>query len=80
MSVAALGGYAFAAGLVAAIAAALPRFGMAPTESATLGGMLGVLVCLVVIIWIVASTRPIRTVLVVFAASAIMIGAAPMMA
>jgi hypothetical protein len=76
---AALGGYAFAAGLVAVVAAALPRLGMAGTESATLGGLMGVPACLAIIIWVVASTRPVRTVIIVFAASAIMIGTAPMM-
>lgn len=78
--VAVFGGYAFAAGLVAVIAAALPRLGMARTESATLGGMLGMLIYLAIVIWAVASTRPIRTTVIVFAASAIMIGIAPMMA
>lgn len=77
--VAVLGGYAFAAGLVAVIAAALPHTGVASTESATLGGMLGLLACLAVIIWVVASTRPIRTTLIVFAAAAIMIAAAPLL-
>lgn len=78
--VAALGGYAFAAGVVAMIAAALPRAGMARTESATLGGMLGMLVYLAIVIWVVASTRPMRTSLFVLAAAAIMIGAAPLIA
>jgi hypothetical protein len=76
---AALGGYAFAAGLVAVVATALPRLGMAGTESATLGGLVGVPACLAIIIWVVASTRPIRTVIIVLAASAILIGTAPMM-
>jgi hypothetical protein len=76
---AALGGYAFAAGLVAVVAAASPRLGMAATESATLGGLLGVPACLAILIWVVASTRPVRTVIIVLAASAIMIGTAPMM-
>lgn len=62
------------------IAAALPHAGMARTESATLGGLLGMLIYLAVIIWVVASTRPIRTAIIVIIASAIMIGTAPMMA
>lgn len=78
--VAALGGYAFAAGFVAIVATALPHAGMASSESATLGGMLGVLVYLAVILWVAASARPIRTASIVFALSAIMIGTAPMMA
>lgn len=61
------------------IAASLPRLGMASTESSTLGGMLGVLACLGIFIWVVASARPIRTVIIVLAASAGMIGVAPMM-
>jgi len=44
------GGYAFAAGLVAVLAAALPHLGMARSESATLGGLLGMLIYLAVII------------------------------
>lgn len=78
--VAAVGGYAFAAGFVAVVAAALPLAGMARTESATLGGMLGVLAFLAIIIWVAASARPIRTTLIVFGAAAIMIVAAPMLA
>ncbi len=78
--VAALGGYAFAAGLVALVATASPHMGMAPTESATLGGMLGIGVFLAILIWLVASTRPVRATLVVLAASALMIGTAPLLA
>lgn len=78
--VALTGGYALAAGLVAVIGAALPHLGMAATESATLGGMLGPLICVAVIIWVVASTRPLRTTLIVLAASAVLIGTAPLMA
>lgn len=70
---AALAGYAFAAGLAALIAAALPRLSMARTESATLGGMLAVLACLAVILWVVATTRLVRTLIIVVAASAILI-------
>jgi hypothetical protein len=40
---------------------------------------MGVPACLAIIIWIVASTRPVRAVIIVLAASAIMIVTAPMM-
>lgn len=77
--VAIFGGYAFAAGFVAIIAVALPNFGMVRTESATLGGMLGMLVYLVIIIWAVASTKPIRAAIIIFSTAMIMIGTAPIM-
>lgn len=76
---AASGGYAFAAGLVAVIGAALPLAGMARAEAATLGGMLGLLACAAVLIWMAASPRPVRTAVIVFASAAIMIGGAPLM-
>lgn len=76
---AALGGYAFAAGMVAVTAAALPRLGWAATESATLGGLLGAPACLAILFWVVASTRPVRTAVIVFATSAVLLGTAPLL-
>jgi len=77
---AALGGYAFAAGLVAMTAAALPCLGWAATESATLGGLLGVPAGLAILLWVVATMRPVRTAVIVFAVSAALLGAAPLLA
>lgn len=76
---AALGGYAFASGLVAMTAAALPRLGWAATESATLGGLLGVPAGLAILLWVVASTRPARTAVIVFAVSAVLLGTASLL-
>jgi len=77
LAVGTIGGYAFAAGFVALIAAGLPAFGMARSESATLGGILGVLAFLGVLIWAVASARPVRATVLIFVAAASMIAAAP---
>ena len=77
--VAGFGGYAFAAGVVAVISAGLPNLGMAPTESATLGGLLGILVYLVIILWAASSPRPVRMAVVVATLSSIMLLSAPMM-
>ncbi len=74
-----VGGYVFAAGFVALVAAGLPHLGMANTESTTLGGMLGMLVYLTIMIWAVASTRPLRAAVIVFVAAALMILLAPML-
>ncbi len=76
----ALGGYAFSAGVVAVIAAGLPHFGLVKSESAILGGMLGMLVYLSIIIWMVASTKPIRASIVILFAAVLMLVGAPLMA
>lgn len=77
--VGAIGGYVFAAGVVAVVGVVLPALGMAASESATLGGMLGFLVYPAIIIWAAASSRPVRMALVVFLGAAMMITVAPMM-
>lgn len=74
------GGYGFAAGLVALVGTGLPRIGIASTESATLGGMVGPLACLAVMIWLVASGRPLRATVFVIVSAALMIGAAAALA
>lgn len=71
--VAALGGYAFAAGLVAIIAIVLPSFGMPASESAMLGGLLGILIYLSIIIWVVSSSKPVCTAIIIFLSAASML-------
>ena len=72
-----LGGYGFAAGSVALLAASLPHLGMARSESAMLGGLLGLLIYLGIIIWLVATPHLLRTSIMVAGAAWLMIVLAP---
>lgn len=74
-----VGGYAFAAGVVAIIGAAAVAGGMARSESATLGAMLGLLVYPAIIIWAAASSRPLRTAGWVGAGAVTMLLGAPLL-
>jgi hypothetical protein len=65
-----LGGYAFSAGLVAALAALCVWCGLAAAEAAVLSGMLGFLIYLGVLLWAFATPRPRRAALLVLAGAA----------
>lgn len=78
--VAVVGGYAFAAGMVALIGAGLPHWGMHRSEAIALGAMLGLPAYLAIIIWATSSLRPWRSAFVIAAFAAAMILLAPMLA
>ncbi len=75
-----VGGYAFAAGLIALIGVSLPHMGMVASEAATLGAMLGFLAYLAVIIWAVGTSHPIRTAAIITVSAAAMIFSALLLA
>ena len=79
MLVAGLGGYAFTSGFVAMVAVGLTHFGVVPSESATLGGMLSILVYLPIIIWIIATPKLLRDSFLLIFTSIAMVIMAPLL-
>jgi hypothetical protein len=73
-------GYAWCAGLIALTGAGLPIFGMAKGEAVTLGSLLGLLAYPAIVVWVVATARPLRTGLVLGGTAALAIIASPIIA
>ena len=77
---AALGGYAFAAGYIALLGAGLPHLGIARGEAVSLGMMTGLVVFAWIVVWAVATAKPVRTAVMIAGVSAGMIVGAPLLA